>query len=194
MKRTFFTIMLTLPVCAVAAPGAYYFGGTVAHVSGKGVTAGLDDTSNSTLEDTRSGMTLFWGHRFLSGSALELSYIDLGESDGASSALVDGQIISNESLRPMNTEGAAVNYITNIPIEKLFEINMSVGVMRWVSEYGYQEDGVSQEASESGFDITYGLGATRDLGQNCIGRFGWTRFQLAGEAVNVGSIGMAYTF
>lgn len=190
MKKAFIITLLTLPAYAVAAPGAYYFGGTVAQVSGEGITAGLDDSSNASLEDTRGGMTLFFGHRFLSGSSLELSYIDLGEADANSTTSSS----NNSGLRSLATEGTAVNYITNIPIEQLFEINMSVGVMRWVSEYDSQLNGANQEIKDSGIDITYGLGATRDLGQNCVGRVGWTRFQLGDESVNVGSIGMAYLF
>lgn len=189
--------LVMLPAWVMASPGAYYFGGAVAQVDGEGITAGLEDTSNASLEDTRSGKTIFVGHRFLSGSALEISYVDLGavsDEYAVSNASPESLQQLNKELRPMAAEGASLSYVTNLPVEQLFEINMSVGVMHWRAEYDYLADGVNQEVKDSGTDITYGLGATRDLGQNCIGRVGWTRFQLDGEVVNVGSIGMAYAF
>jgi len=187
MKRLAVLTLMMLPGWVAAASGSYYFGGAVSQVDNQGVTAGLDDTSNESLEDSRSGKTIFFGHRFLSGSALELSYVDLG-SEGTD------KMAQSSKDRTMATEGTAVNYVTNMPVEQLFEVNMSVGVMRWIADHGYGAEGESLGGRDTGLDLTYGLGATRDLGQNCIGRVGWTRFQVAGEVVNVGSIGMAYSF
>lgn len=150
MKNTFglFTLLFLscmLSTFALAAP-PIYIGGSIgqSYVEENNVLAGED------FEDEDFGFKVFGGYRFHKNFAVELDYLDFGETD--------------DNILGIDTEldiyAVALYGVGILPLSEQFELFVKLGAASWDAEADASFMGISVSDDEDGTDLAYGLGAS----------------------------------
>jgi len=128
----------------------YYFGGTIGTSDGKSYCEG-----SSNCEDSDTAWKLFGGYKVTNNLSAEAAYVNLGDLHKKNS----------------NSDVSAVtlNAVGSMPVSDKFEVFGKVGAMRWSSDN-------SNDGSESGFGVTYGVGAKMQMSETTKLRAEWEKF------------------
>jgi len=157
---------------------------------------GLSATVTQT-DLSRSGWSSYLGYQFTDNLALELGYVDLGESTTSFSGLapdVDAFINSAENVYPVTGSGWTFNFVGRAPLNKKVDILLNFGAFLWQAEYDLSSETMSRTFEEDGFDITLGFGLEMDVVAQVPVRLGWTKYRLGDADVNIWSLGLGYRF
>ncbi len=157
---------------------------------------GLSATVTQT-DLSRSGWSSYIGYQFADNLALELGYVDLGESTTFLSGLapdVDAFINSAEKVYPVTGSGWTFNFIGRAPLGKKVDFLLNFGAFLWQAEYDLSSGTISKTFEEDGFDITLGFGLEMDVVAQFPVRLGWTKYRFGGADVNAWSLGLGYRF
>lgn len=127
----------------------FYFGGTIGPSDGSSYCSGA-----SNCEDSDTAWKLFGGYRLSERLSAEGAYVSLGD-------LHKGGENSDISAFTANAVGT-------MPVTEKFDIFGKLGVMRWSSD--------NTDEDESGFGVTYGLGAKMRLNETTSLRAEWEKF------------------
>ncbi len=127
----------------------YYFGGTIGPSDGKSYCQG-----SSNCEDSDTAWKLFGGYKVSERLSAEAAYVSLGDlhKDGTNS----------------DVSAMTLNAVASMPVTDKFDIFGKVGAMRWNSD--------NTKGDESGFGVTYGLGAKMHLSETTKLRAEWEKF------------------
>lgn len=127
----------------------YYFGGTIGPSNGSSYCSGA-----SNCEDSDTAWKIFGGYRLSERFSAEGAYVSLGDL--------------HKSGENSDISAYTANAVGTMPISEQFDVFGKVGVMRWSSN--------NTDQDESGFGVTYGVGAKMHLNETTNLRAEWEKF------------------
>lgn len=127
------------------------------------------------------------GYSFNENFAASLTYLDLGnaeETDGGDTASLD-------------TSGFNLSLIGALPLDDKFSLYAKLGYFSWDADLSVDFDGFEGDATISGKDLNYGIGAAYNLNENVALDLGYTAYTLGDDLdmdVSNLSFGVTYSF
>ena len=190
MKRVILACVLV--AVAVASPAVaqekngFYIGGSIGQ-SKIDVKGGDQDLGDIEFNEGDTGYKLFVGYRLLTFLAVEGSYLDFGTPD----TTFDTDF--GDLYTEIGLNGWDVSVVGNLPLG-FFDLFARAGYFWWDADIRAALGGDSDDDSDSGSDLTYGVGAAVWLGQIAVrAEIEW--FDIAdAEDVYMYSLGISYTF
>lgn len=183
------TVGISLP--AFAQDSGWYLGASV------GASKTKDFCPNqiavgASCDETSSAYGVFGGYQFNRYLGAELGYTDLGEAEAAVPGIT-------ETIKVRGVQALAVGAI---PINPQFEVYGKVGAFLW--DFKDKCEGASctfSSLSETGSDLTYGLGAKFNFSKNAGMTVQYQRYQDVGKEATTGendidvySVGIVFKF
>jgi len=129
-----------------------YFGGSIGPSDADSYCTGATE-----CEDTDTAWKVFGGYKITERLSAEASYVNLGDVHKTSGGTVQNSDVS----------AFTATAIGSIPINDQFDIFGKVGAMRWDSD--------NTAGSESGFGMTYGVGARMNISEKTKLRAEWEK-------------------
>jgi len=197
LLQSFSVAVLILGLAAIpsTAQAAGWYGGigfgnsTVKDDSSCSDVASLFDPGFScSTDDTDTGWKVFIGNQFNKNAAIEFGYVDLGKTTASASGTVLGTPVSLSG--DVKAQGFNVDLVGSLPVNNEFSFLGRIGLFRWDVDASASANvgGFPGSASESdtGVDLTFGLGAQYDFTKNAGVRVEWERFQDVGNEDTTG--------
>lgn len=183
--------LLAVPASAFAAQSApatdkgWYMGAAVGQANQKDTFAAA--TVNADRKDT--AWKLYGGYQYNTNLAVELGYVDLGKATGTL-----GGVAADSSAKAFELVGVGI-----LPLGHSFSAYGKLGLARWDTKMSVGGVGVS----DTGVDLTYGVGAKYDVNSNWAVKAEWQRYRtdptnlrvnVAGKDIDLLSVGVQYKF
>ncbi len=144
-------------------------------------------TSACSAETTDTALKIFGGYQFNPVGALELSYVNLGKVSFDASGTV---ALTPSSLHgEWKADGVALEGVATLPVTRRFGFLARIGFFNWNAELTASGSGYYAgygSVSDSGTDLTYGVGIKLDLPNQLGLRAEWQRFQDVGNDSTTG--------
>jgi len=159
------------------------------------ITCDLDISCSKDEDDT--GLKIFGGYQFNPSGAIEFGYVDLGKFKASGK----DNILGNASL-DWEPSGFTFAVVGTLPIGQNFGLIGKVGIFFWDMDLHARSSVFgSGSDSDSGTDLTYGLGVKYDFSETIGMRAEWERFQDVGDSNTTGqsdidlfSVGVVFKF
>ncbi|MFO7542455.1 MAG: outer membrane beta-barrel protein [Thiobacillus sp.] len=165
-------------------------------------------TASASIDDTSTGWKLFGGWQLHKNFGLELGYADLGKvKANVSGTFLDGGEGSGSYAANASSEATTwgLTALGILPLTDKFSAFAKLGFHRWDVDGNVAatatDSGVvaslAETFSDSGTDLTYGLGAKYNITKDWAVRAEWERFKLKGDIdtdVDLASISMQFAF
>jgi hypothetical protein len=209
MKKILTTsLMILLLISGPALASKWMVGGSIGAAVGKTDENEMNQELIDKLINARIGGVdnerltgrLFVGYEFTPRWGVELGYVDLGEtsayvegtSTGINNYFADGQYVY-----PQTAKGLDLSGIYRYPVNGMFQLTAQAGVYAWNSEYTVDTNFGSRDVSNTGFDLTYGLGV--EVGRwirrgGFVGQFNWNQYQVNSQYIQTWTAGVSYRF
>jgi len=129
-----------------------YFGGSIGPSEAGDYCAGATG-----CEDKDTAWKVFGGYKITERLSAEASYVNLGDIHKAVDATVQNSDVSAMTATAVGT----------MPVNDQFDVFGKVGAMRWSSD--------NTAGSESGFGMTYGVGAKMNISEKTKLRAEWEK-------------------
>lgn len=137
------------------------------------------------LKDT--GWKLAFGNQLNPNAAIEFGYVDLGEAKFSASD--PGGSVTCSADATAFTAGV----VGSLPVTKEFSFTGRAGLFRWDSD-GSCSGVVNLSDSDSGTDLTFGVGVRFDFTQTVGLRGEWERFDVDDSDIDLISLGLIFRF
>jgi OOP family OmpA-OmpF porin len=137
------------------------------------------------LKDT--GWKLAIGNQFNANAAIEFGYVDLGEAKASASG--PGGSLTCQA----DASGFNAGIVGGLPVSKEFSFTGRIGLFRWDSD-GSCSGVVNLSGSDSGTDLTFGVGVRYDFTQSVGLRGEWERFDVDDSDIDLLSLGLIFMF
>jgi len=159
------------------------------------LTCDLDISCSKDEDDT--GFKIFGGYEFNPNGAIEFGYVDLGKFKASGK----DSFLGNASL-DWEPSGFTFAVVGTLPIGQNFGLTGKVGIFFWDMDLHARSSVFgSGSDSDSGTDLTYGLGLKYDFSKTFGMRAEWERFQDVGDSNTTGqsdidlfSVGVVFKF
>lgn len=145
-----------------------------------GFSVGQTDPDQEGFDDATS-MAFTGGLKVNDNFALELSYIDLGESDD-----------DIDPVWTLEADGINFSAVGIIPINESIDLFAKAGMFMW--DVTVDEEGYGEIYSDDGTDISLGFGAAANLAENFGLVFEYQMFELDDEDASNISLGARFIF
>lgn len=176
---------------AFAQDSGWYLGASAGASKVKDFCPDLIPVGTS-CDETSAAYGVFGGYQFNRFLGAELGYTDLGEAETSAAGIT-------ETLKVKGFEALGVG---TIPIHPRFEVYGKVGVFLW--DLKDKCEGISctfSSLSETGSDLTYGLGVKFNFSKNAGMRVQYQRYKDVGKEsttgesdIDVYSVGVVFNF
>lgn len=195
MKKIMLSTLVAAGLMAASAAataqqaGGIYAGVSIGQSKFKEACSGSGGTGVS-CEDTDTAWRIFGGYEVNRNFAVELGYADLGQ---AKATATSGGFTATATAEATAWDLVAVG---SWPISPNFSVYGKLGLFYGKVEGTAGGTGFgSSSQSDSGTDLTYGLGARFDFTRNLGARAEWQRYNdVSGSDIDVMSIGVVYRF
>jgi OOP family OmpA-OmpF porin len=137
------------------------------------------------LKDT--GWKLAIGNQFNANAAIEFGYVDLGEAKASASG-PGGSVTCKADAAGFNA-----GIVGSLPVTKEFSFTGRIGLFRWDSD-GSCSGVIELSESDSGTDLTFGVGIRYDFTQSVGLRGEWERFDVDDSDIDLLSLGLIFKF
>jgi OOP family OmpA-OmpF porin len=144
------------------------------------VCAGLAGCSED-LKDT--GWKLAVGNQLNTNAAVEFGYVDLGEASASAAGVTC----------KADAKGFQASLVGSLPTTNQFSFTGRVGLFRWDAD-GSCSGAVSLSGSDSGTDLTFGVGVRYDMTKTVSLRGEWERFDVDDDDIDLLSLGLMFMF
>jgi len=195
-SRSAAVLILGLAVIPTVAQAENWYAGVSVGQSEADIGACDLDISCS-KDETDTGVKVFAGYQFNPNGAFEFGYVDLGKFKASG---VDS-FFGNASI-DWEASGFTATVVGTLPVNQNFALMGKLGIFFWdldiharASFFGSGSD------SDSGTDLTYGLGVKYDFTKTFGMRAEWERFQDVGDNSTTGqsdidlfSVGVVFKF
>ena len=146
---------------------------------------------------TRSGYSAYIGYPLNDSYAVEIGYLDLGESSvsiAGPTADINTFLNTTTSVYPVTAKGWTLAMVASGAITDKVSLLAKVGVFAWNTDYTLSSATSLRSFDTDGGDIFLGLAIESELMPGLPVRFGWTNYRL--DNINVGAweLGVAYLF
>lgn len=176
------------------------------------VTTLVDDgfgpaTASARIDDTGTGWKLYGGWQLHKNFGVELGYADLGKAGAQVSGTFDGG--EGGATYAANASSEATSWsltaLGNLPLTDKFSVFAKLGFHRWDVDVNVAATAsaagpvttLAETFSDTGTDLTYGLGAKYNITKEWAVRAEWERFKIKGDIdtdVDLASISMQFGF
>lgn len=137
-----------------------------------------------TVDDKDNGWKVFGGSKINPNFAVELAFVDLGEFKGNGGGVT-------LAVEPTGFNVAAVGIA---PVGQATSVFGKLGLFNWDADVAGSGPAGNVLVSESGTDVSFGLGIQFDFTKSTGLRVEWERFDLDGSAVDFLSLGVLLAF
>ena len=196
MKKTLAIILCTTLFSAqsLKAEGSYV---GIDYLSNK-IDTGITNIS-STLDESDSGYSLFFGSEITENLDLETSYQNFGEA--SLSGVSGNQFKIGSTTYQFNATATLYQKASSWGMAAKPKINLNdnvtaygkLGIHNWKSTLGVSSTTVTASEDDKGTDVYFGGGIELNY-NNLIGRVGYTSFDLDGDKIQSTNIGLALKF
>jgi OOP family OmpA-OmpF porin len=180
---------------AFAQDAGFYAGGAI----GQSKISDACDGVPIACDDKDTAWKIFGGYQFTRNIGAEIGYVHLGET--TSNGVISGVSVSAKG----RVKGWELLGVGTLPIANNFSALFKLGIFRWdvdVSGVGTVPGfSAAAAASETGTDITFGLGLKYDFTRNIAARLEWQRYDSVGNSATTGksdvdlfSLGVVFKF
>ena len=152
-------------------------------------TAGTPLSSSSTLEDSDTTWSLFFGYKPSQYFAFEAGYADLGSFPYRQSGTIDQGLLAGVAPSSFGFDFEAAGFpmsaIGILPLGPAFDLHARVGLVfseteaRFTASAG--NDSLDIKTSGNSSDLFYGVGAAFNLGYNWSISIDWVQYQDVGD-------------
>jgi len=161
----------------------------------RGINATISGVDNSRL------MTqIFAGYEYAPRWGVEIGYVDLGDVSASINGTITGindYFAIGQDIYPQTATGWQLSSIYRYPVSGSLQLTGRVGVYNWTTDYTLETNTVSQDVSEDGTDIIYGVGlesASWIKQGGIVSQLNWDRYSINGETIDVLAVGVSYRF
>ena len=196
MKKTLAIILCTTLFSAqsLKAEGNYV---GIDYLNNK-IDTGITNIS-STLDESDSGYSLFYGGEINENLDLETSYQNFGEA--SLSGVSGNQFKVGSTTYEFNATASLSVKSSSWGAAAKPKMNLNdnvtaygkLGIHNWKSTFGITSTTATASADEKGTDVYFGGGIQLNY-NNLIGRVGYTSFDLDGDKIQSTNIGLALKF
>ena len=196
MKKTIAIILCTTLLSAQSLKAESSYVG-LDYLNNK-IDTGITNIS-STLDESDSGYSLFFGTEFTENLDLEYSYQDFGEA--SLSGVSGNQFKIGSTTYQFNATATLYQKATSWGVAAKPKMNLSdnvtaygkLGIHNWKSTLGITSTTATASEDEKGTDVYFGGGIELSF-NNLVGRVGYTSFDLDGEKIQSTNFGLALKF
>ena len=196
MRKTLAIILCTTLFSAqsLKAEGSYV---GIDYLNNK-IDTGITNIS-STLDETDSGYSLFYGAEFTENLDIETSYQDFGEV--SLSGVSGNQFKIDSTTYEFNATATLYQKASSWGIAAKPKMSISdninaygkLGIHNWKTTFGVTSTTVTASEDEKGTDVYFGAGIEISF-DNLVGRVGYTSFDLDGDKIQSTNFGIALKF
>ena len=161
---------------ALAQDSGWYAGASIGQTKAKDACTGLAGTG-ITCDDKDTAFSIFGGYQVNQNFGVELGYTDLGKvtaSGGGATASIEAK-------------GFELVGVGTYPINQQFDVYGKLGFFRWDLDASASGPGGSFSQSESGTDLTFGLGVKYNFTKNVGMRVQWQQYKDIGNEATTGT-------
>lgn len=191
-----FTVFST----AQAAPTGWYAGLSLGQSDYDVSTSDFDDGGviSGSVDETDTGMKLFFGNRVNENVSIEFGYLDLGEatlegvSDGTGFFWFPGDISAD-----VEGDGIHLAILGNIPVSDRFELMAKAGFLMWDLSIDLTDSWGTVSADEDGTDLFFGVGLNYAITDKVSIRGEWELYTVdigASEEIDINLLSAGVTF
>lgn len=155
------------------------------HVGASVGQSSVDDIDGVSIDDSATAFRFDTGYRFSSWFGIDAAYVNMGTLE-ADVVIVPGVTSAFEA----STDGFELGVFGRIPLGEKFALTGRVGNYWWSADLSI--DGV--ESSESGNDVTYGVGAEFTFNPSFALTADWRRYSLDDVDIDFAMLGLALRF
>jgi len=154
----------------------------------------------SGVDNSRIMTQIFAGYEYTSRWGVELGYVDLGDvsaSINGTSTGIDDYFSIGQDIYPQTATGWQLSSIYRYPVSGSLQLTGRVGVFNWTTDYTLETNTDSQDVSDDGTDIVYGVGvesASWIKQGGIVSQLNWDRYSINGEIIDVLAVGVSYRF
>jgi len=154
----------------------------------------------SGVDNSRIMTQIFAGYEYTSRWGVELGYVDLGDvsaSINGTSTGIDDYFSIGQDIYPQTATGWQLSSIYRYPVSGSLQLTGRVGVFNWTTDYTLETNTDSQDVSDDGTDIVYGVGvesASWIKQGGIVSQLNWDRYSINGETIDVLAVGVSYRF
>jgi OmpA-OmpF porin, OOP family len=185
----FAAVALTAAMAAQSAevPPGFYAGASIGTT--KLSDDGFDDAGID-VDDSDTGFKIFGGYSFNNNFAVELSYFDLGEVNGAFNEPFVGNVSFDVGISGFNASA-----VGRLPVSDTFSLFGKLGFASYDVDGHVSIAGVgSGSDSSSETDLSYGVGAALSFGGQWEARIEYEAIDVDSGDANMLSVGAMYRF
>lgn len=153
-------------------------------------TAGPPVTSTSSLADSKTSWSLFFGYQFSPYLALEAGYLDLGSFPYRYQGTADlsasgGGVAATSFDYAFDFKGYPLSAIGILPLGPIFDLHARVGLfladseVKFAASAGAAQIGFTESADSQ--DLFYGAGAAMNLGDTWSLSLDWVKYDKVGD-------------
>ena len=162
------------------------------------IDTGITNIS-STLDESDSGYSLFYGTEFTENLDLEASYQDFGEA--SLSGVSGNQFKIGSTTYEFNATATLYQKASSWGVAAKPKMNLSdnvtvygkLGIHNWKSTLGITSTTATASEDDNGTDVYFGGGIEFSF-NNLVGRVGYTSFDLDGDKIKSTNFGLALKF
>jgi len=196
MKKTIAIILCTTLFSAQSLKAESSYVG-IDYLNNK-MDTGITNIS-STLDESDSGYSLFFGSEITENLDLETSYQNFGEA--SLSGVSGNQFKIGSTTYQFNATATLYQKASSWGMAAKPKINLNdnvtaygkLGIHNWKSTLGVSSTTVTASEDDKGTDVYFGGGIELNY-NNLIGRVGYTTFDLDGEKIQSTNLGIALKF
>ena len=196
MKKTLVVILglILFSSQSLKAEGSYV---GIDYLNNK-IDTGITNIS-STLDETDSGFSLFYGGEFSENLDIEASYQDFGEASlsgvSGNQFKIDGTTYEFNATATLYSKASSWGVAAKPKM--ILSDNVTaygkLGIHKWKSTFGVTSTTATASEDENGTDVYFGGGLELSF-DNLVGRVGYTSFDLDGDKIQSTNIGLALKF
>lgn len=154
------------------------------------------DVSATFGEKDRLGWRVFTGYRFTDYLAVHVGYTDLGELQSRRVDVGPSPIELQypQIVRAQTIRGVDAGLQLKLPVSERVSMEMRGGKYFWQSRTHTSSLSGDSRSSRDDSDVFYGVGMEVALVDAFSATLGWTRYQIAGDPVDLWTVGTLFRF
>jgi len=207
-NRQIVSLAILLLINGSALSGQWMIGGSLGQAWGSADSGELNNelvgrginATISGIDNNRIMTQVFAGYEYLPRWGIELGYVDLGDVSASINGTISGindYFATGQDIYPQTATGVQLSSVYRYPVSGSLQLTGRVGVFNWTTDYTLETNTVSQDVSEDGTDIIYGIGV--ESGSwirhgGIVSQLNWERYKINGETIDVLSVGVSYRF
>ncbi|MDH5570280.1 MAG: porin family protein [Gammaproteobacteria bacterium] len=202
------SLIILLLISGSARTGQWLVGGSLGMAFGNTRSSELNNQLTargingvvSGVDDIRKMMQIFAGYEYMPRWRIELAYVDLGDVEASFNGTINGindYFTSGQDIYPQTATGWQLSSVYRHSVSGRLQLTGRLGIYNWTTDYTLQAATRLQGVSESGTDLSYGIGLETGrwiMAGGIVGQVNLEHYSINDEAINVLAVGVSYRF